>query len=129
MTDISKQDQVPQCVQTDVSSSLFIGEYKLEKIDDENFKITKKYNDKFFNEATICGGDFETLLSCLFIRQEIKYTCYDRVMKTGIVSVEELKNEIECDNPHCIDGFVETPYGDVYGNSKCSVCEDKRDAE
>ena len=116
-------------VKTTVSSSLFIGDYKIEQIDEENFKVTKKYNNDFFNEATICGGDFETLLSCLFIRQEIKYTCYDRVMKTDIVNVEKVVDEIECDNPHCIDGFVETPYGHVYGNLKCSICEDKRDAE
>ena len=37
--------------------------------------------------------------------------------------------EFECDNLHCEDGFVETPYGHVYGNAKCSVCEDKRDAK
>jgi hypothetical protein len=36
--------------------------------------------------------------------------------------------EFECDNPHCDNGFIETPYGDVYGKSKCSVCEDKRDS-
>lgn len=72
-----------------VSSSLFIGEYKIEVIDQDYFKITKKYNDEFFNEAKVCGGDLETLLSCLFIRQEIKYTCYSRVMKTDIVPFEE----------------------------------------
>ena len=78
----------PSCLGA-VSSSLFIGDYKIEVVDQDYFKITKKYDDKFFNEATVCGGDLETLLSCLFIRQEIKYTCYDRVMKTDIVPFED----------------------------------------
>ena len=78
----------PSCLAA-VSSSLFIGDYKIEVVNQDYFKITKKYDDKFFNEATVCGGDLETLLSCLFIRQEIKYTCYNRVMKTDIVPFED----------------------------------------
>ena len=83
-----ENENEPSCLGA-VSSSLFIGDYKIEVIDQDYFKITKKYDDKFFNEATVCGGDLETLLSCLFIRQEIKYTCYDRVMKTDIVTFED----------------------------------------
>lgn len=79
-----ENENEPSCLVA-VSSSLFIGDYKIEVVNQDFFKITKKYDDKFFNEATVCGGDLETLLSCLFIRQEIKYTCYDRVMKTDIV--------------------------------------------
>ena len=82
---IENTDQSKALVKADVSSSLFIGDYKIEVVNQDCFKITKKYDDNFFNEATVCGGDLETLLSCLFIRQEIKYTCYDRVMKTDIV--------------------------------------------
>lgn len=83
-----ENENKPSCLGA-VSSSLFIGDYKIEVVDQDYFKITKKYDDKFFNEATVCGGDLETLLSCLFIRQEIKYTCYDRVMKTDIVPFED----------------------------------------
>ena len=96
----SNTDPKPQCVQTDVSSSFFIGDYKIDRIDIDNFKITKKYNDEFFNEAVICGGDFETLLSCLFIRQEIKYTCYDRIMKTDIIQVIEDTHCTVCGNSY-----------------------------
>lgn len=45
------------------------------------------------------------------------------------IQIDELNLNNECDNPHCEDGFVETPYGHVYGNARCSVCENKRDAE
>jgi hypothetical protein len=85
----SDTNQAKALNKADVSSSLIIGDYKIEVIDQDYFKITKKYNDEFFNEASVCGGDLETLLSCLFIRQEIKYTCYDRVMKTDIVPFED----------------------------------------
>ena len=86
---VTVQDQDGNSTKTAVSSSLFIGDYKIEVVDQDYFKITKKYDNKFFNEATVCGGDLETLLSCLFIRQEIKYTCYDRVMKTDIIPFED----------------------------------------
>lgn len=82
---LKNTDPKQALVKADVSSSLFIGDYKIEVVDQDYFKITKKYNDEFFNEAIVCGGDLETLLSCLFIRQEIKHTCYGRVMKTDIV--------------------------------------------
>ena len=74
-----------ESLKTDVISTIFVGDYKIESLDEEYFKITKKYNEEFFNEATICVGDLETLLSCLFIRQEIKYNCYGKVMKSDIV--------------------------------------------
>ena len=44
--------------------------------------------------------------------------------------ISDIKNkEIDCDNPHCDNDCVETPYGQVYGNPKCSICEDKRDSQ
>ena len=71
------------------------------------------------------------------------YSTFNEFLKSVIIyeSLEEFGDyvatvwsdikpiEFECDNPHCEDGFVEIPYGHVYGNAKCSVCEDKRDAK
>lgn len=81
----SNTDPMPQCVQTDVSSSLFIGEYEIKKHGEEHFKIIKKYNDDFKNEVIVCGGDFETLLSCLFISKEQTSYVYGDVYKTTVI--------------------------------------------
>lgn len=54
---------------------------------------------------------------------------YSYVKGLRISDIKPIENPFVCENPHCEDGFVETPYGHVYGNSKCSICEDKRDAK
>ncbi len=63
---------------------LTIGEYEIKEHDSEHFKITKKYNDEFRNEVIVCGGDFETLISCLFISKEHTSYCYGDVYKTSV---------------------------------------------
>ena len=80
----TKIAQVPQCVQTDVSSSLFIGDFEIKEHGEEHFKIIKKSNDNFRNEVIVCGGDFETLLSCLFISKEQTSYVYGDVYKTTV---------------------------------------------
>ena len=69
----------------DVSSSLFIGEFEIKEHGEEHFKIIKKYNDEFRNEVIVCGGDFETLLSCLFISKEQTSYVYGDTYKTTVI--------------------------------------------
>ncbi len=78
---------------TDVSSSLFIGEFEIKEHGDEHFKIIKKSNDDFRNEVIVCGGDFETLLSCLFISKEQTSYVYGDVYKTTVTksSIDNIK--------------------------------------
>jgi hypothetical protein len=75
-----------------VSSSIFIGEYEIVKHGEEHFKIIKKYNDDFKRETIICGGDFETLLNCLFISTEQISYVYEDVYKTTVIKSSNDKN-------------------------------------
>jgi hypothetical protein len=77
---------------TDVSSSFFIGEYEIAKHGEEHFKIIKKYNDDFYRETIICGGSFETLLSCLFISTEQITYVYEDVYKTTVIKSSKDKD-------------------------------------
>lgn len=43
-----------------------IGNYIIEKVDEDNFSVISK-GDKVEHKVIICGGDFETTLSTLFI--------------------------------------------------------------
>lgn len=40
-----------------------------------------------------------------------------------------MEDIVTCDNPHCVDGFVETPYGEIYGNARCAICEANEEQE
>ena len=64
---------------------LQIGEFKVEKIDLEHFKITKQYNEDFYNEVTICGGDLESVLGILFISNNQKSYVHGNVYETTII--------------------------------------------
>jgi len=53
-----------------------IGQYEIKKIDDEHFEVTIDFSNGDYKSeyiANICSGDFETILSNLFIRPEITY--------------------------------------------------------
>jgi hypothetical protein len=89
---ISDTDNSKALDKTDVSSSIFIGEYEIVKHGKEHFKIIKKYNDDFKRETIICGGDFETLLNCLFISTEQISYVYEDVYKTTVIKSSNDKN-------------------------------------
>ena len=149
-------NQAKALVKTDVSSSLSISEIK-ERLDncidlytDLFCQKQEVYADGWIGE--IKGGIncfADAFLSFDDIRTDLELDApkglifawyWDNVENQGKainyysyikgLRISDIKPiEFECSNPHCEDGFVETPYGHVYGNAKCSVCEDKRDAK
>jgi hypothetical protein len=61
-----------QLQQAGVSGSFYIGEYEIKQYGKEEFKVIRKYVDNYSTEIIICGGDFETLINCLFIQTKKK---------------------------------------------------------
>ena len=144
-------------VKTDVSSSLSISEIK-ERLDncidlytDLFCQKQEVYADGWigqikggincFADAFLSFDDIRTDLELDAPKGLIFSWYWDNVENEGkainyysyikglrIADIKPIENPFVCDNTHCEDGFVETPYGHVYKNAKCSVCEDKRDA-
>ncbi len=49
-----------------------IGDYDiLPTMDKDYFIVRKYYLDGTFTKIKVCGGDIETVLSCLFIKTEV----------------------------------------------------------
>lgn len=53
-----------------------IGNYLIEQVDEDNFSVLS-ISEVFESKVILCGGDFETLLSALFISTE-KYHRFPR---------------------------------------------------
>ena len=49
-----------------MNDSITIGRYKIQWVSEDMLTITIDY-DTFTDTATVCGGDFETILSALFV--------------------------------------------------------------
>ena len=59
-----------------IGQSVQIGEYKITRIDQDYYEVFVEYSTGGGITATVCGGDFETALSTLFIGAEIKRKRY-----------------------------------------------------
>lgn len=155
---IKNTDQSKALVKTDVSSSLSISEIKerlyncIDLYTDLFCQKQEVYADGWigqikggincFADAYLSFDDIRTDLELDAPKGLIFAWYWDNVENQGkainyysyikglrIADIKPIENPFICDNPHCEDGFVETPYGHVYGNAKCSVCEDRRDVE
>ena len=52
-----------------------IGDYKIERIDDDHVLVTRNHGDDSTTTAKITGGDMETFLSGIFLGAEVQYKC------------------------------------------------------
>jgi guanyl-specific ribonuclease Sa len=51
-----------------------IGRYKIEWINEDEMRVTEDFGKDFVKRRVVCGGDMETLLSCLFTTAHITTT-------------------------------------------------------